>query len=215
MTILSEDQIAEMEARAEMAAPGPWVQRDPLLPHEVLVKRSGNLVASTLRVYDGDGNVSTPNADFIAAARTDVPALVASHRLLAEEVARLHERLEDNHVFVSGPDGDLVRQEVEPGTIPDGIDCRDTTIHELDKVVAELRAERDALSLQVARLTEALKPFAAMADHYDRHYGNRPREPHHTVMQVATHDVGEHEITVGDFRNARSALSKHREAAHG
>lgn len=66
---------------------------------------------------------------------------------------------------------------------------------------------RDALSLQVARLKEAMKPFAAMADHYDRHYGNRPREPHHTVMQVATHDVGEHEITVGDFRSARSALS--------
>lgn len=72
----------------------------------------------------------------------------------------------------------------------------------LEAALSSAQADREALM-------EALKPFAALADHYDRRYGNRPHEPEHTIMHVATHGVGEHEITVGDLRRARDAFPAH------
>lgn len=55
---------------------------------------------------------------------------------LVKQIDRLHERLEDSHVF----DKDGKRVEVEPSSIPDGIDCRDETIKLLDDQIARLKA---------------------------------------------------------------------------
>lgn len=54
----------------------------------------------------------------------------------AEEIERLNERLENNHVY----DSDGNRVDVEPGSIPDGIACRDETIILQDRKIQELRA---------------------------------------------------------------------------
>lgn len=62
-------------------------------------------------------------------------------RLIAENTA-LHERLEDNHVFdINGN-----RIEREPGTIPDGIECRDETIKLQRERITALAVQRDALA---------------------------------------------------------------------
>ncbi len=68
--------------------------------------------------------------------------------LTPAEVVALQDRLEMRHVWQIGPDGQKVRVEVEPGSIPDGIACRDETIRLLDQKCAALRAE--AVRLQAA-----------------------------------------------------------------
>lgn len=77
----------------------------------------------------------------IEMTQAEIYAARIENALLREEIARLHERLEDNHVF----DGDGSRIEVEPGSIPDGIEARDTTIKIQDENIDRLRA-RLALS---------------------------------------------------------------------
>lgn len=58
---------------------------------------------------------------------------------LREENERLHERLEDNFAFnVHGE-----RVAFEPGTIPDGIECRDETIKQQRERITTLTRERD------------------------------------------------------------------------
>jgi hypothetical protein len=69
---MTEDDLQAIEARANAATPGPW-----------------QLTGGRDEVYDiiGDGRdvvqqVLSPDAEFIASARTDVPALVAEVRRL-------------------------------------------------------------------------------------------------------------------------------------
>jgi hypothetical protein len=70
-----------IEARAEAATPGPWIV-------------SGGVIHSPIREpWDGkpnavivDAHIFEPNADFIAHARTDIPALVAELRAAREVV---------------------------------------------------------------------------------------------------------------------------------
>ncbi|MCC2649862.1 MAG: hypothetical protein K0R61_47 [Microvirga sp.] len=53
------------------------------------------------------------------------------------EISRLQERLEMTHVWQM-IDGKMARVEVEPGSIPDGIECRDETIRLQDKEIKRL-----------------------------------------------------------------------------
>lgn len=53
----------------------------------------------------------------------------------AAEILRLRERLEIGYVFDSNGN----RVEIDPDTHPDGIECRDTTIRMLDKLIDQLR----------------------------------------------------------------------------
>ncbi|MBV8664650.1 MAG: hypothetical protein JO107_16295 [Hyphomicrobiales bacterium] len=100
----------------------------------------------------------------------DALRLIAAAReaeVLRAENARLHERLEDNHVF----DSEGQRFDVVPGTIPDGIAARDETIKILDKNIDTLRAAREKANAEIATLRAALKdaeaalePWAKFAD---------------------------------------------------
>lgn len=73
---MTDEQLAEIEARANAATPGPWVQsqRDTWM-----VYRDGG---GTPEVDVGGGYDTKENANFIAHARSDVPALVAEVRRL-------------------------------------------------------------------------------------------------------------------------------------
>lgn len=66
------------------------------------------------------------------------------------EIARLHARLEDDHVYrinPEDPDGEMVREDVAPGSIPDGIEARDATIglleDEIKRLHRKLRKQRE------------------------------------------------------------------------
>jgi len=71
------------------------------------------------------------NRDGHSGMRESMEIHLARRLLFADAKLReLHERLEDNHVYV-GPD--MVRKEVPPGSIPDGISCRNETIRMLQE----------------------------------------------------------------------------------
>lgn len=83
-------------------------------------------------------------ADAIDALKTQVETLTA-------ENTRLHTRLEDNFAFIDGK-----RVEMEPGSIPDGIECRDETIKLLDAAVKRATARAIASDTARARAEAAL-----------------------------------------------------------
>jgi DNA repair exonuclease SbcCD ATPase subunit len=63
------------------------------------------------------------------------------------QIKKLHARLEMDHAFVMDDltTGELRRIEIEPGIIPDGIECRDDTIRLQDEQIERLVTERVAL----------------------------------------------------------------------
>lgn len=78
-----------------------------------------------------------------------IAAMQAEHR---REVERLHERLEDNHAF----DMDGNRIECEPGSVPDGITCRDETIKLQDERLAAMQAEHERVVLPLQDALDVL-----------------------------------------------------------
>ena len=80
---MTNEELDAISERAEKATPGPWGE----------VAESGEWWLSGPDIYDdavmstNDTEISQADVDFIAAARTDVPALVA-------EVRRLRGKLE-------------------------------------------------------------------------------------------------------------------------
>jgi hypothetical protein len=106
---LPEQELAEIEARAEMATPGPWHVRQlddedamsliavSTVPDTGKGERwpdfdHGEIVAATLiqqpRYVDLSDERWDVNADFIAAARQDVPRLIAEIRRLRNMLDR-------------------------------------------------------------------------------------------------------------------------------
>jgi len=73
------DRLTAIEARANAATPGPWLL-DPAIPHVVDIRRPEPM--SFLVIHDDPNGPESarPDAEFIAAARTDVPDLVATLR---------------------------------------------------------------------------------------------------------------------------------------
>lgn len=92
-------------------------------------------------------------------------------RLRAENEA-LHTRLEDNFCF----DAEGNRKVVKPGSIPDGIECRNATIRIQDEILARLREKlaggvvvpREAWTLALNALSEA---EAILGGEYGDTYG--------------------------------------------
>lgn len=78
---MTEKELAEIEARATAATEGPWKSERVL---EFKGKEAWDLEGPTFWTWDG--NMIEPDAVFIAAARTDVPVLVAEVRRLREVI---------------------------------------------------------------------------------------------------------------------------------
>ncbi|WP_424862878.1 hypothetical protein [Streptomyces sp. MMS24-I29] len=91
---LTEQQLADIETRANAAAPGPWVRWGSGHP-TTLIDAEGLFVGNIAQGED---------ADFILHARQDVPALVAEVRHARARIAEL-ERLavEAKHNQVRSP----------------------------------------------------------------------------------------------------------------
>ena len=78
----------EIEARAREATPGPWYKPPPIVFSEpaVQAKNYKTPIAHVVGMFSANQRHS--NAEFIAAARSDVPLLCRALRRLAEKYAQ-------------------------------------------------------------------------------------------------------------------------------
>ncbi|MFM9635916.1 hypothetical protein [Streptomyces turgidiscabies] len=83
---LNDERLADIEARANAATPGPWTSWADTYPH-VVTQGSADI-----HPFDAEGIVSTnlavnvaADAEFVAHARTDVPAMAAEIRRLRRQ----------------------------------------------------------------------------------------------------------------------------------
>lgn len=86
MTPLTDQQLADIEARANAATPGPWCT-DSWEIYQGAEYQPGlsEWIGETCRADDSDG--SRNDAEFIAHAREDVPALLAEVDRLRTDLA--------------------------------------------------------------------------------------------------------------------------------
>lgn len=94
--ILTPEQVAAIAARADAATPGPWRSHDcadedsPWCGIWVVDMPYNGQYSPRISFGDMENTTGQDlrNADFVAAARDDVPALVASHEALMAETER-------------------------------------------------------------------------------------------------------------------------------
>jgi len=99
-----------IEARAKAATPGPWFRVDPPWGDSNWVNAQfedphGGLFIADCEAQENDGESegnAPADAEFIAHARTDVPALFAAVRERDAEIARLRDALGDAVGTVAG-----------------------------------------------------------------------------------------------------------------
>lgn len=85
---MTEDKLAEIEARASSATPGPWLMEHDVWHPVIRQSQFDGFGPIVCREANGDSGLRWhPNADFISHAREDVPALVAEVRRLREALA--------------------------------------------------------------------------------------------------------------------------------
>lgn len=80
---MDEQRLAEIEARANAAAPAPWSEITVNSEQRKYIWAQGYWLAT---MHDAWFPMA-PNAEFIAHAREDVPALIAEVRRLRGELA--------------------------------------------------------------------------------------------------------------------------------
>lgn len=90
---LTEERLFEIKARAKAATPGPWYHVLAAIVGTTPRPDDDNTTCICNTEWGNATNVQS-NASFIAAAREDVPALLAEVERLREEVARLRKQLD-------------------------------------------------------------------------------------------------------------------------
>lgn len=95
---LTDEELSEIESRADSATLGPW-RADTVDPEDVVIWGSelnpktgdanflGNVGSSRFTEVGVAFDIDTANAQFIAASRTDVPRLVAEIRALRSKIS--------------------------------------------------------------------------------------------------------------------------------
>ncbi|WP_333743559.1 hypothetical protein [Streptomyces ardesiacus] len=154
---LSPEREAEIAARAEAAAPGPWAAVE--LPPNAEFKHPAHWVTAE---YTDDQGCSTSevvadcpwrqsDAEFVAHAREDVPALLAELAAVRAERDRYRERAlnAENRSIVDGREvcADCERP-VPDG--PCGVHSPDAVFQRAAREAAQLRAERDQARAELA-----------------------------------------------------------------
>lgn len=84
--IPTEKQLREMEARANASVPGDWIVVDNPQSDFIFVTCAGGLDICKIE----RGEYAPHLAEFIAHARTDIPALIAALREAQQEITALH-----------------------------------------------------------------------------------------------------------------------------
>ena len=167
--MLTDERLAEIEARAEAATPGPWYTVDPLwLPREptgtyVIAGHHdphvGMPILDHIETEDGDADAPGPNYDqswldleFAAHARADIPALLA-------EVRRLRPVVDAARAYYRAP------------SILGMVALRES-VRALEEAPRFREAHR--LLLEVAGKMEPVSPTTASVDDAPMPYAPRP-----------------------------------------
>lgn len=141
--MLTPDQLAEIEQRAAAAADGPWsvYHEAPTPPNRWNHNRS--VWAEKVGEYsvcDLDGTNSEADSEFIAHAREDIPALLATVRELQARIAQLEQIIEPGKA--SGMAQALFDLASECGMSP--VSSKAPAWH-IRQYIAELQAENKRL----------------------------------------------------------------------
>jgi len=114
---MTDDELQAIQARADAATPGPWGYmflggEYHVCPESTLTAvGSGLRLAHVLENFDrrteGYDPAAEPNAEFIANARSDIPALLAEVRRLRAANGELLMRVRN----LKGISGDWVRED--------------------------------------------------------------------------------------------------------
>ncbi len=158
MTPLTDQELSDIEARAEKATPGPWTA-DP--PDEIELQidpgttecwgircPAGSVVVTDSGCYPPD----MPTAQFIAAAREDVPRLVAEVRRLSKVVREASEHVTEARLARKQVEAELATAQGELGPLR----------RELESTKGLFQGAVEYSSEEVARLRAALA--SAQAD---------------------------------------------------
>lgn len=98
---MTPEELAAIEQRANAATEGPWVVEHWDDQGRIHRPGSADTVASNGGTGDWD-DVAGPNSAFIAAARTDVPVLLAEVRRQAEVIELLQRRMSEQCMYSAG-----------------------------------------------------------------------------------------------------------------
>lgn len=91
--LLSDVELAEIEARVNAASPGPWTGGTASYGYSIFCPEEFAVAQAIMMVMDMGHNVAKNNAKFIACARDDVPSLLSHIRAQAEELTALRAKL--------------------------------------------------------------------------------------------------------------------------
>ena len=93
MAALSDERLAGIEARAKAATPGPWCTDSWEIYQGAEYTAGAEWLGETCRAGEMDG--SRADAEFVAAARTDVPELLAEVQRMRAELADFSGRVNE------------------------------------------------------------------------------------------------------------------------
>ena len=117
---MNEKELAEIEARAEAATPGPWEFDQKNIGYAHHRSHYGLLTNASRDTKDYWLSINVDygmehNADFIAHARQDVPALVAEVRRMSGENERLLATIQDTCTWTEDDEFDSYLWDTECG----------------------------------------------------------------------------------------------------
>ena len=118
--------IEEIKAREQAATPGPWVSVFDLKGFTIydMSGEKGKIIA---KLRNSKCKYKQPDADFIAYARTDIPALIEKHEQDQQQIATLKKALEiasseGNTAFETLADHHVITWEQKASNIQDNVD---------------------------------------------------------------------------------------------
>ncbi|HUQ95000.1 MAG TPA: hypothetical protein VM120_25200 [Bryobacteraceae bacterium] len=155
---MTTTELEAIEARAADATPGPWwwgAGRSEVLCSDGILADHKHIFVNCGR---GSGDPEPEDAEFIAHARTDIPALVAEVRRLQAIVVAVDEALTLNWIGVKDEDyrqalHDLVTREIathDDPVVSEVAQARQDELRKLRADNAELRRDRDRLDWELS-----------------------------------------------------------------
>ena len=143
---MSDSRLQEIADRASRATPGPWHASESIDPNEGYIYTDDtDVVADTCESFRAQAD-----ADFIAAARDDVPWLLAEHERLSRELRQLSDVIMANIPRIAN--AEAARRVV---TVAQEIEAEAGSLDSVNEPLTDIRIST------FRRLREALRALAA------------------------------------------------------